>query len=134
MNAIVIALLIIAAVAACVGAYAWLSPERKAIEEPIPPPNEPWQPNDAWTAQAGDEFATLSEAARCDLIFAVADLHDERADGLLEHALDDPSEAVVLAAAHVLGKRGASERVRAHVKHYPAERAKKIEDTLALLK
>lgn len=133
MNALVIVLLIIIAIAVCVGLYAWLSPERKAIELPEPPPNEPWKPDTAWTAQAGDEFATLSEAARCDLVFAVADLHDERADGLLEHALDDPSEAVALAAAHVLEKRGASDRVRAHVKRHPGERAERIEETLSLL-
>ncbi len=134
MNALVIVLLIVVAIAVCVGAYAWLSPERKDIEESVPPPNEPWQPDAAWTAQAGEEFATLSEAARCDLVFAVADLHDERADGLLLHALDDPSEPVALAAAHILEKRGAGDRVRARVKRYPGERAQKIEETLALLK
>ena len=133
MNALVIGLLIVVAIAVCVGSYAWLSPERKAIEEPVPAPNEPWQPDDAWTAQAGEEFATLSEAARCDLVFAVADLHDERADGLLLHALDDPSEPVALAAAHVLDKRGAADRVRAHVKRHPGARAERIEETLSLL-
>ncbi len=134
MNALVIALLVIVAIAVCVGLYAWLSPERKEIEEPPLPPNEPWKPDTAWTAQAGEEFATLSEAARCDLVFAVADLNDERADGLLVHALDDPSEAVALAAAHVLEKRGASDRVRAHVKRHPGERAGRIEETLTLLR
>ncbi len=133
MNAIVIGLLIVVAIAVCVGAYAWLSPERKTVEEPEPPPNEPWKPDTAWTAQAGDEFATLSEAARCDLVFAVADLHDERADGLLVHALDDPSEPVALAAAHVLERRGAADRVRAHVKRHPGARAERIEETLSLL-
>ncbi len=133
MNALVIVLLIMVAIAVCVGLYAWLSPERKEIEEPLPPPNEPWKPDTAWTAQAGEEFATLSEAARCDLVFAVADLHDERADGLLVHALDDPSEPVALAAAHVLEKRGAADRVRAHVKRHPGARAERIEKTLSLL-
>ena len=63
-------------------------------------PLEPWTPDAGWTSEAGEEFATLSEAARCDLIFAVADLQDECADGLLLHALDDPSEPVALAAAN----------------------------------
>ena len=134
MNTIVIVLLVIVAIAVCIGLYAWLSPERKPIEEAPLPPNEPWKPDTAWTAQAGEEFATLSEAARCDLVFAVADLNDERADGLLLHALDDPSEPVALAAAHVLEKRGAGDRVRARVKRYPGERAQKIEQTLSLLK
>jgi hypothetical protein len=133
VNALVIVLLIVIAIAVCVGAYAWLSPERKAIEEPELQPNEPWQPDAAWTAEAGEEFATLSEAARCDLVFAVADLHDERADGLLLHALDDPSEPVALAAAHVLERRGAADRVRAHVKRHPGARAERIEETLSLL-
>lgn len=133
MNLTVIILLAIVAVAVCVGAYAWLSPSREREEEIVAPPAEVWEPDPAWTAEAGEEFATLSEAARCDLVFAVADLPDERAEGLLLHALDDPSEAVALAAAHVLEKRGASERVHAHVKRHPGPRAKRIEETLALL-
>lgn len=133
MNTLVIILLAIVAIAVVVGVYAWLSPTKEEIDEPPPPPNEPWKPDTAWTAQAGEEFATLSEAARCDLVFAVADLQDERAVGLLVHALDDPSEPVALAAAHVLEKRGAADRVRAHVKRYPGSRADRIEETLALL-
>lgn len=134
MTPLVIILLAIIAVAICVGMYAWLSPRSEQIEDATaPPPNEVWEPDPAWTAQAGEEFATLSEAARCDLVFAVADLQDERADGLLMHALDDPSETVALAAAHILEKRGAADRVRARVKRYPGERAQKIEETLELL-
>jgi hypothetical protein len=133
VNALVIVLLAIVAVAVCVGAYAWLSPSREIAGEDPPPPNDVWEPDPAWTAQAGEEFATLSEAARCDLVFAVADLQDERAEGLLLHALDDPSETVALAAAHILEKRGAADRVRARVKRYPGPRAQKIEETLELL-
>lgn len=134
MNLLVIILLAIVAVAVCVGVYAWLSPSRESVEdEPLQQPVSIWEPDSAWTAEAGEEFATLSEAARCDLVFAVADLHDERAEGLLLHALDDPSETVALAAAHILEKRGAAERVRAHVKRHPGARAQKIEETLALL-
>ena len=133
MTPLVIILLAIIAIAICVGMYAWLAPRNELLEDTPPPPNDVWEPDPAWTAQAGEEFATLSEAARCDLVFAVADLQDERADGLLMHALDDPSETVALAAAHILEKRGAADRVRARVKRYPGERAQKIEETLALL-
>jgi HEAT repeat protein len=133
VSALIIVLLAIIAIAVCVGAYAWLSPAKETVEIAPPPPNEPWRPDTTWTAQAGEEFATLSEAARCDLVFAVADLQDDRAEGLLIHALDDPSEAVALAAAHVLGKRGAGDRVRAHIERHPGARAERIEETLALL-
>jgi hypothetical protein len=111
VNALVIVLLAIVAVAVCVGAYAWLSPSREIAGEDPPPPNDVWEPDPAWTAQAGDE----------------------RAEGLLLHALDDPSETVALAAAHILEKRGAADRVRARVKRYPGPRAQKIEETLELL-
>jgi hypothetical protein len=133
VNLLVVLLLAIVAVAVCVGAYAWLAPSREPDEDSVSAPAEVWEPDPAWTAEAGEEFATLSEAARCDLVFAVADLQDERAEGLLLHALDDPSDTVALAAAHVLEKRGAAERVRAHVKRHPGPRAKRIEETLALL-
>lgn len=133
MNSVVIVLLAVIAVAVCAGAYMWFSQPKEPVEETIPPPLEPWTPDAGWTSEAGEEFATLSESARCDLIFAVADLQDERADGLLLHALDDPSEPVALAAAHVLERRGAADRVREHVNRYPGKRARRIAETLALL-
>lgn len=133
MNSVVIVLLAVIAVAVCVGAYMWFSQEKEPVEEVMPPPLEPWTPDAGWTSEAGEEFATLSESARCDLVFAVADLQDERADGLLLHALDDPSEPVALAAAHVLERRGAADRVREHVNRYPGKRARRIAETLALL-
>jgi len=133
VNSVVIVLLAVIAVAVCAGAYMWFSQPKEPVEETIPPPLEPWTPDAGWTSEAGEEFATLSESARCDLIFAVADLQDERADGLLLHALDDPSEPVALAAAHVLERRGAADRVREHVNRYPGKRARRIAETLALL-
>jgi hypothetical protein len=72
-------------------------------ERPAPP-----QPAENWTQAAGDEFSALSEAERCDLIFAVAALDDERCQQLLVRALDDPSEAVALAAARSLARHGGS--------------------------
>ena len=134
MSLLVIALLAVIAIAIVVGMYAWLAPRQEKLEDAPSPVNDVWEPDPAWTAEAGEEFGTLSEAARCDLVFAVADLQDERADGLLLHALDDPSETVALAAAHILERRGAGDRVRARVKRYPGERAKKIEETLTLLR
>lgn len=133
MNIVVIVLLAVVFIAVCVGAYAWFAPAKETPAETPPPAIEPWTPDAGWSAQAGEEFATLSEAARCDLVFAVADLQDERAEGLLLHALDDPSEAVALAAAHVLERRGAAAAVREHVNRYPGKRARRIAETLALL-
>lgn len=86
-----------------------------------------------WTAAAGSEFATLSEAQRCDLVFAFGALDDERSRLLLERALGDPCEAVALAAAHALGRRGCVENVRQYFAAHPGERASRIAATLALL-
>jgi hypothetical protein len=87
----------------------------------------------SWTNEAGHEFAELSEAERCDLIFAVAALEDSTSHRLLERALDDPSEPVALAAASALARLGQ----RATVEHYlaarPGERATRIAQTLELL-
>ena len=81
----------------------------------------------------GHEFAGLNASARCDLIFAVAALEDERSRELLEQALDDPSEPVALAAAHALVSHGH----RAHVDRYlaanPGARATNLAGMLALL-
>ena len=59
----------------------------------------------SWTLDAGEEFSTLGEPERCDLVFALAAFGDERSRALLERALGDPSEAVCLAAARALAKR-----------------------------
>lgn len=128
------ALVAILLVGIAVAAYAWLAP-RRAPAPPEPPdaPIEPWAGTTEWTAEAGDEFAGLSESARCDLIFAVADLDDERSQALLAHALDDPSDAVALAAAHALVRRGASAVVETYVRRHSGERAQRILETLALL-
>ncbi|HEV2260729.1 MAG TPA: hypothetical protein VGR69_00340 [Candidatus Rubrimentiphilum sp.] len=134
MSPLVIILLSVIVMGITIGVYAWLSPAKETPEEEPPAPIGPWVADTGWTAQAGEEFATLSEAARCDLVFAVADLQDERAEALLVHALDDPSESVALAAAHVLERRGGGERVRAHVNRYPGQRAQRIRETLEILR
>lgn len=116
------------------GVYALRAPRAVPAEPPAPlPPMQAWQPTTAWTTQAGEEFAGLSESARCDLIFAVAELHDERSQLLLVHALDDPSDAVALAAAHALQRRGESQAVDAYARAHPGERSERLARTLELL-
>ena len=134
MNAAVLILLIVLVVGVAIGAYALLAP-RAGVPESAPPqpPLEPLTAGTDWTAEAGDEFGGLSEAARCDLIFAVGDLDDERSHRLLLHALDDPSDAVALAAAHALVRRGSAGAVDAYAHAHPGERAERIVSTLALM-
>jgi len=133
MTAVLIALGVIFAIGIAVGIYALRAPRPAVSEPPVQPPPEPWSATTDWTTQAGEEFAGLSESARCDLIFAVCDLSDERSEQLLRHALDDPSDAVALAAAHVLARRGCAGAVNEYAQHHPGERAERIVQTLALL-
>jgi hypothetical protein len=93
----------------------------------------PVEATTAWTHDAGDEFGGLSEASRCEMVFAVAALDDERSQQLLEHALDDPAEPVSLAAAHVLAGRGHRVFVEAYLARNPGARADRIAQALALL-
>jgi len=116
-----------------VGGYALLAPRAPARNEEPAKPLEPWTATTDWTQEAGDEFAGLSESARCDLIFAVTDLADERSQRLLVHALDDPSDAVALAAAHALARRGESAQVDAYAQRHPGERSERLARTLELL-
>jgi len=135
MSAALIVLIVVLVVGAAIGAYALLAP-RKAETAPVhEPPRtvEPLRVSAGWTSEAGEEFAGLSEAARCDMVFAVADLDDERSRGLLVHALDDPSETVALAAAHALMNAGRAEEVKAYVSRHPGSRAQTLVETLALL-
>ncbi|HZT12268.1 MAG TPA: hypothetical protein VFA29_05685 [Candidatus Baltobacteraceae bacterium] len=118
---------------AAIGLYAWRAPRAVPVKREPPRPIPPLEPSPSWTAEAGEEFAELSESARCDLIFAVSDLNDERSARLLEHALNDPSDAVALAAAHALGRRGAAAAVSEYARRYPGERAERILATLALM-
>jgi hypothetical protein len=57
-------------------------------------------------AELSAQFDHLPEAERCDFIFALAALDEASSVGLLERALDDPCEAVALAAAHALAGAG----------------------------
>ena len=132
--AVLVALIVAVVLGGAVALYAWLAPRRTAAgRAPAAPARPPLRTDTAWTSAAGDEFAGLTESARCDMIFAVAALDDERSQRLLEHALDDPSEAVSIVAAHALHTRGRNDRVEAYLSSHPGERADRIAQTLALL-
>jgi hypothetical protein len=121
-----LALLVLAA--AVVAAIVLLARRRPARIEPR---REPQRDAAGWTRAAGEEFADLSEADRCDLVFAVAALDDPRSQRLLEHALDDPSEAVALAAARAMANRGRTPELERYLAR-PGERSRRIAATLRL--
>ncbi|HTU68846.1 MAG TPA: hypothetical protein VMF11_00880 [Candidatus Baltobacteraceae bacterium] len=132
MSAIAIAALLVLFTGIVLGLYAWLAPRRVAERMRVRE-GSPLQVTTAWTNEAGEEFAGLSEAARCDLVFAVAALDDERSQRLLEHALNDPAEAVSLAAAHALAGHGRRPVVEAFLADHPGARADRIAQALAVL-
>jgi len=133
MTIVVVAIALLFVVGAVLGAYALLAPRKTHAQQNAIAPMKPWSSTTDWTREAGAEFAELSESARCDLIFAVADLDDERSQRLLSHALDDPSDAVALAAAHALVRRGESQSVSAYAQLHPGERSERLARTLELL-
>ena len=127
---IAVILIILAGIA--IGIYAYLAP-RRVERVRAQRSDEPLKATTDWTNEAGDEFAGLSESARCDLVFAVGALDDERSQRLLEHALSDPAEAVSLAAAHVLISSGRRSTVETFLAQNPGRRADRIAQTLSLL-
>ena len=127
-----LAILLVVVAGLAIGVYAFLAP-RRAERERVLRAGPPLQATTAWTNEAGDEFAGLSESARCDMIFAVGALDDERSEHLLEHALNDPAEAVALAAAHVLISSGRRSSVQTFLENHPGQRADRIAQTLSLL-
>ncbi len=129
MTVVVVAVIL---VGIAIAAYAYFAPRAKERAY-TKREGEPLQVTTAWTHEAGDEFAGLSESARCDMIFAVAALEDERSQQLLEHALSDPSEAVSLAAAHALTGSGRRAMVERFLNAHPGARADRIAQTLSLL-
>ena len=132
MNVVVVGLVLVLLAGIALGIYAWRAPRREPAAAVKPAAPQLHMTTD-WTHEAGDEFAGLSEPARCDLVFAVATLDDERSRRLLEHALSDPAEAVALAAAHALASSGRSDVVEAFLARHPGPRADRLSDTLALL-
>jgi hypothetical protein len=132
VTAVTLALVIILIGGALIGVYAMTAPRKTRNTQPEPP-SAPLLATTDWTSEAGDEFAGLSESARCDLVFAVATLDDERSQQLLEHALQDPAEAVCLAAAHALATNGRRAVVERFLTQHPGERADRITQALVLL-
>ena len=132
MSVVVFGLVLVLLAGIALGIYAWRAPRREPAV-PVKLAAPPLQMTTDWTNEAGDEFAGLSEPARCDLVFAVATLDDERSRRLLEHALSDPAEAVALAAAHALASSGRADVVEAFLTTNPGPRADRLTETLALL-
>ncbi|MBV8154767.1 MAG: hypothetical protein JOY98_10120 [Candidatus Eremiobacteraeota bacterium] len=133
MDPVVIALLVVFAIGAAVGVYAFTAPRRRAQSERTEEQRQELRVQTAWNDTTAVEFSTLPEAARCDMIFAVTTLDDERSAKLLQHALEDPSETVALAAARALSERGLGGTVDAYLTRHPGERTERIARTLALL-
>lgn len=127
-----VALVALVVLGIAIGAYAYLAPRAKERAW-NKREGEPLYATTDWTNEAGDEFAGLSESARCDMIFAVGALEDERSQRLLEHALNDPAEAVAVAAAHVLNGSGRRTVVETFLMQHPGARADRISQTLSLL-
>jgi hypothetical protein len=88
---VILAVSLLAAVLGIVAALAYVRLRNRTKKEP-----------DELSAR----FDGLSEAERCDFVFAIAALEDPSSTRLLERALDDPCEAVALAAAHALASFG----------------------------
>ncbi len=132
MSLIALAALLVLLAGILLALFAWRAPRRAAEAQRVRE-GAPLQATTAWTNEAGAEFAGLSEAARCDLVFAVAALDDERSQKLLEHALSDPAEVVSLAAAHALAGHGRRPLVDAFLASRPGARADRIAQALALL-
>lgn len=133
MITIVIAILFVVGIA--LGVYAVVAPRRSPDEPTLLDKVDlaPLHVTTDWTNEAGQDFSGLSESARCDLVFAVAALRDERSLRLLEFALRDPNEAVALAAAHVLAGSGRAPTVERFLAQHPGERSERIVATLSLL-
>jgi hypothetical protein len=132
MSLLAIAAVIVLIGGIALGAYAYLAP-RRAVPAARVGPGEPMQVSTEWTHVAGDEFAGLTDSERCDLVFAVGALEDDRSQHLLEHALSDPSEAVALAAAHALVANGRRGYVDAYLAEHSGPRADRIAQALSLL-
>jgi hypothetical protein len=134
MITILIAVLFLVGVV--LGVYAVIAPRRAASEPTLLDRIEPKTVvvNADWSIDSGQTFSSLSEAGRCDLIFAVAPLGDERSKNLLVRALDDPSETVALAAAHALAGSGHVDILDSFLQEHPGDRAARISGTLSLLR
>lgn len=84
-------------------------------------------------AAPADEFAELSEAERCDYVFALSALDDPSNANRLRRALDDPSEVVAIAAARSLVLAGHRDEVEALLARRNDARSHTIASALELL-
>jgi hypothetical protein len=132
MGPVVIALIVVFAIGAAVAIYAFVAPRRRAETQPVENERKDLSVQTAWSDTAAIDFNSLTEAARCDMIFAVTSLDDDRSASLLVHALDDPSETVALAAARALSERGLGASVEAYLARHPGERTERLSRTLDL--
>ena len=87
----------------------------------------------AWIKNVGEDLGDLNEPARCDLIFAAAQLDDERSHRLLINALADPSSTVSLAAAHALARSGHIQDVKKYAASTEGQRSKELLELLTLM-
>jgi len=144
LSALLVILIAVFVVGAAIGIYAVIAPRPRAMPSAVRATAasddddelgevELLPSSQAWTREAGEEFAGLSEAARCELIFAVSALDDERSQRLLRFALDDPSAAVSLAAAHALARNGRLDDVRRYAENNPGPRAAELLQLVTLL-
>lgn len=132
MSPVLIVVLILLVGGVLLAVYARMAP-RRSVPTLKTRDGAPLNATTDWTNEAGAEFAGLSESARCDLVFAVAALDDDRSQHLLEHALSDPAEPVALAAAHALAGHGRRDYVDAYLAQHPGTRADRIAQALSLL-
>jgi len=119
---------------ALLAAYAF-SPARKTkpvAVSPVAAP-APAQEADADELEDREAFDALDEGARCDAAFAAAAHEDPASTRLLESALDDPVEAVALAAAHSLVASDRAEVLDRYVRSHPGTRSQRVADVTALL-
>ncbi len=121
-----IAIVAVALLALACIALALLLTRRPRAQPVISLPARPW------ATAAGEEFAALTEAERCDLVFALAAFDDEPSRAMLERALDDPSEGVCLAAARALAKLDRGDALERYFNAHPGERTRRISQALEL--
>lgn len=126
-------MLVVFVAGAAVAGYAFLVPRKVPVPVETSSTPEALPAKSDWASEVGDEFATLSESARCDFVFAIATLDDDNSHRLLVHALGDPSDAVALAAAHALARSGRIDEVRTFANERAGPRAAALLRTLALL-
>lgn len=126
---VIVALLV---VGIALGAYALFAPQR-AKRAAVETRSDDSAENAHAFAPPPSPLAGLSEAERCEVIFALAALDDDESREHLRFALDDPSETVALAAAHALAECGHMTAVNAYVQSHPGPRADRLINTVTLL-